>query len=226
MPTLENIPHPAMSIILNELDMASLMNLSLTSRALHNSSQCRVRWRKLYMESFGNLWDKNPDKLIRILAMNRFDCVEEVILESRKRRGILTWANLITALEKRPNDLKLILDCNVDGLLPTWFAQLAMSAKCLTIRENMNLTKNHKLELARGIDKKGGKTAHINLECSIKEIKTKEECKLLYKAYKKLSLVRTEDKYLNKPQLRCLKLLAEHNSGKSPKRGAEELCGC
>ena len=226
MPTLENIPLPAMTIILDELDMASIMNLSLTSRTLLSSSQCRVKWRKLYMQRFGNLWDENPDKLIKMLSMNRFEYVEEVKLESKKRRGVLTWANLITVLERRTKDLKLTLDCNIDGLLPTWFAQLAMSAKCLTIRENMNLTKQHKLELAKGIDLKEGKTAHINLECSVKDIKTKEECKMLYKAYRKLNLVRTEEKFLNRPQSSCLKLLAEYNKGKSLKKGAEELCGC
>ena len=226
MPTLENIPLPAMTIILDELDMASIMNLSLTSRTLLSLSQCRVKWRKLYMQRFENLWDENPDKMVKMLSMSRFEYVDVVKLESKQRRGILTWANLITALERRTKDLKLTLDCNIDGLLPTWFAQLAMSAKCLTIRENMNLTKQHKLELAKGIALKTGKTAHINLECSVKDIKTKEECKLLYKAYRKLNLVRTEEKFLNRPQSSCLKLLAEYNKGKSLNKGAEELCGC
>ena len=92
--------------------------------------------------------------------------------------------------------------------------------------ENMNMTKQHKLELAKGIYLEKGKTTHINLECSLKDIKTKEECKMLYKAHRKLNLVRTEEKFLNRPQSSCLKLLAEYNKGKSLKKGAEELCSC
>ena len=178
------------------------------------------------MQRFENLWDENPDKMVKMLSMSRFEYVDVVKLESKQRRGILTWANLITALESRTKDLRLTLNCNIDGLLPNWFAQLALTSKCLTIKENMNMTKQHKLELAKGIYLEKGKTIHINVECSLKDIKTKEECKMLYKAHRKLYLVCTEEKFLNKPQSSCLKLLAENNKGKTSKKGTEESCSC
>ena len=113
MPTLENIPLPAMTIVLDALDMNSIMNLSLVSRTLLSLSQCKIKWRKLYGKNFEDLWDENPDKMVKMLAMSRFEYVDVVKLESKQRRGILTWANLITALESRTKDFRLTLDCNM-----------------------------------------------------------------------------------------------------------------
>ena len=92
MPTLENIPLPAMTILLGALDLKSIMSLSLVSRTLLGMSLCKVTWRKLYEKKFDDLWDRNPDKLINLLTLGRFESVDDIKLETKKRRGILTWA--------------------------------------------------------------------------------------------------------------------------------------
>ena len=202
------------------------MNLSLVSRTLLEMSQCKVTWRKLYVKNFEDLWDKNPDKMVKLLTMGRFEHVDEIKLESKQRRGILTWAKLITALENRNKEFRLTLDSNIDGLLPNWFAQLALTSKCLTLKENLNMSRHHKLELAKGISLGKGKTTHIKIACCLKDIKAKEDCKILYMAHKMLHKVETDEKYLNKPQSRCLKLLTENYKGNTMKKVGEESCRC
>ena len=82
------------------------------------------------------------------------------------------------------------------------------------------------MELAKGISLGKGNTTHIKIACCLKDLKTKEDCKKLYMAYKMLHKVETEEKYLTKPQSRCLELLADNHKGNTTNKSVKEPCRC
>ena len=224
MVTFIDLPLLAMRMIISMLDRKSTLHLSTMNGMLWSLCNSTTIWKRIFETEMNTMWDRSPDTLIGILNLPRFDKIKIVTIKSDKPRGQMQWSRLITAIGRKGPAIKIILAANVDGVLGSWLSELLTKVKCIELGPCAFMSKDTKLTIARTIARRSN-TIHVRIDgLSLRDVVSRDDCKILMGANKKLWKVEARTSSLSKGQNNCLDLLKTRDENTSIDLGGIALC--
>ena len=130
---LENLPMPALELVMRELNFASMCNLISVSRRMNELGTHPTLWEHIW-DNFGeSMWKDDPGRMTSLLGLGRFSEVKRVrIVSDRAVEGTL-WEELTEVIVRRGDtrDIGITISANLDGLSSTLLGRLLRACHCV-----------------------------------------------------------------------------------------------